>query len=773
MHADPVELREHLFGEVADPDRFYASPVHETVRAEILEALRAHRSLVLLTGEPGTGKTMVLRRVIRDLEASGGRVLRCDDPALLERMLATLARQSGVPDATTREAPGEESVATNPGRSGDVTVVAVDEAQHLGLPTLFRFRALAEAWAEAGRPLVVLLVGLPELTARLAHVDRRGWVPSLRRVLPRLPTSEVGPYVAYRMGGTRGHGGAEFTPDAIARIAAHAEGIPRVIDTLCDEALRVANQANGAAVSAPMVDEIARKLEAMFAAGHAARILRRLGHHRPRAVALWCEADRGITAVRRGAVAVSLGVAHGLTRARGRAAIVGSGVTRGLRAGGQAGVQLGHEVTRGLRAGGQAGVQLGHEVTRGLRAGGRAGVQVGYGVTRGLRAGGQAGVQLGHGVARGLRAAGVALEQLGHGVTRALGAAGRSTARAGRNLTDRLRASQPRRQPYTARARTWAAWTGIAALFLLTALPTLRQWSHLRSPLRPVAPPPETTELRGVPPSAQPVRPRPGPHAVAPPPPPRVAPRGARSASPEAGARPPELRARVSEPADAGPGSRPRPASSPVGGAGSGPERARLRPAEAGETRAVRGLPDSRTSPGVRNPRGRTSLMAAITRGDESMTELLLAWGVDVNARDDDGVTALMLAARDGDTALARRLLDRGAIVDARSRAGWTALTYAAWKGHPDVARRLLRAGADPTLTDRSGWSALMHASFRAAEIGTAEPSATVASLDTRELASVEAARRRYGETMNLLGAATRGGAASRPLASQNPPAQP
>jgi hypothetical protein len=165
--------------------------------------------------------------------------------------------------------------------------------------------------------------------------------------------------------------------------------------------------------------------------------------------------------------------------------------------------------------------------------------------------------------------------------------------------------------------------------------------------------------------------------------------------------------------------------------------------------------------------------MAAITRGDESMTELLLAWGVDVNARDDDGVTALMLAARDGDTALARRLLDRGAIVDARSRAGWTALTYAAWKGHPDVARRLLRAGADPTLTDRSGWSALMHASFRAAEIGTAEPSATVASLDTRELASVEAARRRYGETMNLLGAATRGGAASRPLASQNPPAQP
>ena len=118
------------------------------------------------------------------------------------------------------------------------------------------------------------------------------------------------------------------------------------------------------------------------------------------------------------------------------------------------------------------------------------------------------------------------------------------------------------------------------------------------------------------------------------------------------------------------------------------------------------------------------------------MTELLLSWGVNVNAQDDEGVSALMLAARDGDAPLLQQVLDRGATVDARSRTGWTALTYAAWKGHTDVARRLLRAGADPTLRDRSSWTALMHATSRAAEIGAADRSAVVDSLHTKELAS-------------------------------------
>ena len=159
--------------------------------------------------------------------------------------------------------------------------------------------------------------------------------------------------------------------------------------------------------------------------------------------------------------------------------------------------------------------------------------------------------------------------------------------------------------------------------------------------------------------------------------------------------------------------------------------------------------------------------MAAIIRGDGAMTERLLAGRANVNAQDDEGVSALMLAARDGNAALLQQLLDRGAIVDARARTGWTALTYAAWKGHTDIARRLLRAGADPTLRDRSSWTALMHATRRAAEIGAAEPSAVVDSLHTKELASREAARRHYRQTMDLLTGASKERDTNHPLTAQ------
>ena len=158
--------------------------------------------------------------------------------------------------------------------------------------------------------------------------------------------------------------------------------------------------------------------------------------------------------------------------------------------------------------------------------------------------------------------------------------------------------------------------------------------------------------------------------------------------------------------------------------------------------------------------------MSAIIRGDGAMTELLLSWGVDVNAQDDEGVSALMMAARDGNAALLQQVLGRGPIVDARSRIGWTALTYAAWKGHPDVARRLLKAGADPTHRDRSNWTALMHVTSRAAEIGVEEPSAVVDSLDTRTLSSRDAARRRYSEMMDLLAGASKGRGTNRPVAA-------
>ena len=340
MHAAPAGLREPPFGEVAHPARFYASPVHETVCAELLAALQAHRGLVLLTGEPGTGKTMVLRRVIRDLAASGGRVLRCDDPAVLDRMLAWLARQLNVPDATTRAALEEGSVTVDAEGPDGATVVAVDEAQRLEPMALARLCSLTEAWPDAGRPVAVLLVGQPDLAARLANLERQGSARPLHLVLPPLPASEVGLYVAHQLDEVEGHGGAVFESDAIARVAAHADGVPRVINNLCAGALRAASQAHVTTVSAPMVDGIARQLDAPFVRG--------------RAVRLGDGVARGLTEIGDGAVAFGRGVAQWLRAAHHHAPILSRGVAHRLLATGRyAAIVVGRGVADGVRVTGR------------------------------------------------------------------------------------------------------------------------------------------------------------------------------------------------------------------------------------------------------------------------------------------------------------------------------------------------------------------------------------------------------------------------------------
>ena len=98
---NPPLGRRRSFGDTADPDTFYPSPVHESACAELFAAVKTLAGLVVLTGEPGTGKTTVLRRVARDVEGAGGRVLWCSVAEDIDAMVASLVRQLGAGPAPT------------------------------------------------------------------------------------------------------------------------------------------------------------------------------------------------------------------------------------------------------------------------------------------------------------------------------------------------------------------------------------------------------------------------------------------------------------------------------------------------------------------------------------------------------------------------------------------------------------------------------------------------------------------------------------------------
>lgn len=112
----------------------------------------------------------------------------------------------------------------------------------------------------------------------------------------------------------------------------------------------------------------------------------------------------------------------------------------------------------------------------------------------------------------------------------------------------------------------------------------------------------------------------------------------------------------------------------------------------------------------------RTPLMWATALGHDTVVEVLIAEGADVNAADRWGNTPLMWAAAAEDATMLRRLLESGARVDAQTDSGWTALMIAAWNDRAENVGWLLEFGADPSLTNVHEWTAL-----RIAEDGHAE----------------------------------------------------
>jgi general secretion pathway protein A len=256
------------------------------VRAELFAAVKTLAGLVVLTGEAGTGKTMLLSRLTRDVEAAGHLVYRCSVALILDPPLATLARQLGIPEATAPGARHEALLAAlqAQARPEGTIVVAVDEAQHLGCADLEELRAFTEVAASSGMRLVVLLAGQPELDLKLATLGRAGGTPAhvLRAALPRLAASEVRRYVAYRLGLTGARVDDVFQPDAIERITAYAEGIPRLVNHLCDAALLKADQAGIARLSAPIVDAAARRIALPFPERGRTRDARRARRGAPR-----------------------------------------------------------------------------------------------------------------------------------------------------------------------------------------------------------------------------------------------------------------------------------------------------------------------------------------------------------------------------------------------------------------------------------------------------------------------------------------------------------
>ncbi len=253
-------LGEAPFRITPDPRFLHLDPAVQAALDAVTTGIVERVGLVVLVGEVGTGKTTLVRRLLDTLPATVRTVLVLHPTVSFDEMLDHLLLELGLPvTGGGRDVLLERLREFLPehARDGGAVAVFFDEAQALDEATLAALPTLLDCATHEGRPAIqVVLAGQPELEARLAApavAALRARLGATARLTPLSPDG-VAAYVRTRLQHAQARDPDLFTPDALARLATHSGGVPRVINVLCESALVTAFAEGQQRITGALID---------------------------------------------------------------------------------------------------------------------------------------------------------------------------------------------------------------------------------------------------------------------------------------------------------------------------------------------------------------------------------------------------------------------------------------------------------------------------------------------------------------------------------------
>jgi general secretion pathway protein A len=265
MYTDYFGFRERPFSITPDPRFFYTNPRYQEAYASLLYGIHERRGFIVLTGEIGTGKTTLLRRLMENMEPHIRFVFFYNTTLTYEEILDFICQEL---ELQVKEAGRLHKIQllnrflVDRLAKGEIVVLLIDEAQNLGEDVLENLRLLSNLETSTEKLLQIVLVGQPELEVKLNHYELRQLKQriAIQRRLERLDDEEVGPFIHYRLSAVGYKRQQLFTPEAIQEIAYYSKGFPRLINILCDNALLMAYATSKKRITPELVREAAEDL---------------------------------------------------------------------------------------------------------------------------------------------------------------------------------------------------------------------------------------------------------------------------------------------------------------------------------------------------------------------------------------------------------------------------------------------------------------------------------------------------------------------------------
>lgn len=259
MYLEYWGFKKFPFDNVPDPDFFYLSKPHEEGLTRLLYAVERRKGCAMLSGDPGSGKTILSKVFLRRIPEQKFDIAMISNPMVdttefLQDILYKF-NINDVPNAKVQILQVLNKRLTDNMNNDRETLLVIDEAQLLTLATLEEIRLLLNFQLSNRFLLTIFLMGQPEMVDQIKKIKQLEQRIAIKYFLRPFNFEETAKYILFRekkAGGTKN----VFTRQAIDLVFKHTNGIPRMINNLCDLALLVGSGQQKEMITADLIEDL-------------------------------------------------------------------------------------------------------------------------------------------------------------------------------------------------------------------------------------------------------------------------------------------------------------------------------------------------------------------------------------------------------------------------------------------------------------------------------------------------------------------------------------